>query len=1003
MILNVHKPKQGGYILIGALALAVIIAVGVSMAIRGSQQKMAEARAKEANIQAKLVMDSSISRLITYLDRSLERDGEMSAAKVMDWISTAGFVTSGSSSSNTAYIVQFSANPTTGITPVNTSADLSLYSLCQNDLRPKNAADPLFPDFRMNKMDFQVQVVATSLNTNKYPSFTGTYTLQIRAIPETEWAYFDPGSLAGPSVTLSLDNTINRTTDQNQVHAYIGQIQDGTINAYGAPLAQIEAFNSPINSRFWRGYQPSTPNFSYGGNSKWANSSSVGLSTFAGTALYDNTANITPPSSDAALEVWGTSYVIGQSNNVATEDTLDQYSGAINNSVGNYTANAIPALRGTTVGPIVNQYGQNYYNLITIPPGNPFYDLSGGSGQVAVMDLHAFLVAQKSQVGYIPGGSIIVPTPNLAQAQAIWVTNCSDVGAPNEEVNITFPPSIRVFFGDDVNTAHPGTPTRLKVEGNLGFTPAFTNINILEITNYTGNPRIQSSVTSVDTFETLQRSDLPIDFANDPNLATGVRYDPGLTAGDPASVALFQKLKAWANTQKATLLNQIPNSSGEIWDMYVFPQVEGLNQYYDTSALNPGQDMPGTVVPIPIVTTDVATNMPTGISTNLITQFNYIGVADKVVNCSNAVAGWYGLSQDFQDQYTDPKVQNWKAQDFVTSVTNYDTSITSSGFTVDLIKEYDALLPSTVGTIASYLKVAAVVAWNPEWPNNQDHSTYPFDVSLDAINDLNYFRTNNAVANPAAINKMPFAIAWMTGESTNNVDSFQELLTPVTVNGATAFQTNAITLSAISSADMYDNETTWKDFIYSNWVSYIGDLTLTPDATLGLNNDRYDMNGALVTQPDNDYGSWKGVTTILSKGTVSMNADLSSKIAIPSLNGDLITLPNEFTYRQVAFHFMTLGWTKTNIVTVAGPAPLFNGRMIAEDGIKQLGNLVPTNQVINGQLTLTHRIKSKYLTPAVENKLLQFGVNYNRNTQPAQGAERLYDIRISRVDISRAP
>ena len=539
-----HKPRSDGYILLGALALAVVIAVGVSMAIRGSQQKMAESRAKEANIQARLVMDSSISRLITYLDRALERDGTMSADKVVTWISSAGFVTSGTTASNTAYIVQFSANTDAGIqptiNPVNRSADLSLYSLCKDNIGPKNASDPLFPDFQMNKMDFQVKVTATSLNTNKYPSFTGTYTLQIRAVPETEWAYFDPGVLDGPNIALSLDSSINRTTDQSQVHAYVGQIQDGSLTGVGAWPGKIEAFNSPLNSRFWRNYQPNAPNFSSGGNSKWANSSSVGISTFAGTAMYSTSAS--KPASDTELETWGTSYIVGISNNIAIPDTLDQYGGAIANTLGNYTLNAIPELKGTTVGPTVNQYGQSYFNLVSVPADNPFYEVSGETGQVAVMDLHAFLVAQKQQVGYVPGGVIVVPTPNISQAQSIWVTNCSDVGSPNEEVNITFPPTVRVFFGDDVNTAHPLSPTRLKVEGNLGFTPAYTNLNILEITNYTGNPRLVSQVTAVNEFETLQRSDLPIDFTQDPQLATGVPYDPGLVAADPASKALFQKL-----------------------------------------------------------------------------------------------------------------------------------------------------------------------------------------------------------------------------------------------------------------------------------------------------------------------------------------------------------------------------------------------------------------------------------------------------------------------------
>ena len=61
-----------GYILVGALALAVIVAVAASMAILSSQQKVDEERNKEANINARLAMDSQASRILTLIDRGME-------------------------------------------------------------------------------------------------------------------------------------------------------------------------------------------------------------------------------------------------------------------------------------------------------------------------------------------------------------------------------------------------------------------------------------------------------------------------------------------------------------------------------------------------------------------------------------------------------------------------------------------------------------------------------------------------------------------------------------------------------------------------------------------------------------------------------------------------------------------------------------------------------------------------------------------------------------------
>jgi hypothetical protein len=104
-----------------------------------------------------------------------------------------------------------------------------------------------------------------------------------------------------------------------------------------------------------------------------------------------------------------------------------------------------------------------------------------------------------------------------------------------------------------------------------------------------------------------------------------------------------------------------------------------------------------------------------------------------------------------------------------------------------------------------------------------------------------------------------------------------------------------------------------------------------------------------------------------------------------------------FVQRTIQFNYQTLGWTKTNAPAVPGPAPVFNGRLVVEDGIKRPAGLAPAGLIINGQLTYSHRIK--WLT-ATDPLITQFSVNRNPATIP-QGPDRVYDIRISHVELNR--
>ena len=78
LFIRPHPLKNNrGYILVGALALAVMVAVAASMAILSSQQKVDEERNKEANINARLAMDSQASRILTLIDRGMETNGTL--------------------------------------------------------------------------------------------------------------------------------------------------------------------------------------------------------------------------------------------------------------------------------------------------------------------------------------------------------------------------------------------------------------------------------------------------------------------------------------------------------------------------------------------------------------------------------------------------------------------------------------------------------------------------------------------------------------------------------------------------------------------------------------------------------------------------------------------------------------------------------------------------------------------------------------------------------------
>lgn len=161
----------------------------------------------------------------------------------------------------------------------------------------------------------------------------------------------------------------------------------------------------------------------------------------------------------------------------------------------------------------------------------------------------------------------------------------------------------------------------------------------------------------------------------------------------------------------------------------------------------------------------------------------------------------------------------------------------------------------------------------------------------------------------------------------------------------------------------------------------------------GVNSERYDAAGNW--NPEN-VGVWKSTTfAVLQEQDEITPADNRSdadiQLADPAFYNDT------FVQRTIRFNYQTLGWTKTNAPALPGPAPVFNGRLVVEDGIKRPAGLSPAGLVINGQLTYSHRIKWLSVTDPL---ITQFSVNRNPSTIP-QGPDRVYDIRISHVTLNR--
>lgn len=869
------------------MALAVIIAVAASLAIRGSQHKISESRAKEANIEAKLVLDSAASRLLSHLDRIFEIKGAYSGGELQQWISSQQAIIS------EPYKVDFSI--TNEVLP---EAKTIFAREMARSSATKNPVDPLYPDFEMNRTNLFVDITARSFRPG-YPDFKARYTFQIRAIPVTEWTVFNPGQHR-ENVILTKDAS---DSEHAAAYAYAGTILSGGFTASGTPAQSIEASATDPNHRLWR----ST------GVAKYQNAASLGVLSFHGDY----------PASEpdwGSYETWGEMH--SSTDGAVNDAILTTYSTILN---GITTAKPI----GTTPN----------YSVTQISVNNPLFE-PNGQDKVAMLNLADYL-AESTSIN----GNYVIPPPDTSglPIHTIVVTNASALGTPSDTINLTFPPSVRVFFADDVNTNR----ARLKVEGNIGFIP--TGVNVIQITNYTGNQRMAAPVVySTNEFRLVTREDVTLDTTNE-SFVAHQRY-----------MQMHQQLYRWATNIQARLLSD-PASP-----LFV-ANADQENFFLDFLSIS---NLNSTVKPLISQISDVSTNQTRNIYTNVLNRYNYAGFYFGGQVCGLTQERMVALDTSLTDSHM-ANVTGIPGSFLLNSLEiKTNSTVINQPFADSTIQMLNAKLPALT---RNYTIEATLTGWNP---------------------------TNLAVLFPVVapgnIDSLPYAKAYITIH-TNYAEKYREEISVLQPTGdLESLGTNGPIISRVDPAEVHPFGGTWRNYLWNSWSSgitrapYLGMLIRSGQ---DANSERYDVNGVWNT---NNFGAWKVATTdVLEDYYAQTAADGRSDADIAAADPSYYN--NTFATRFVRFNYQTSGWTKTNLVEIPGPAPAFYGRLVVEDGIKRLSGYPPENLTIHGQVSYTHRIKA---LPETDLRVTQYSVNHNRNTIP-RGPDRVFDIRIAHIDLNR--
>ncbi len=883
--------SRHGFALVGAMVLAVMVCVAASLAIRSSQHRILEARAKEGNIESRLALDSAASRILSQLDRVFEVRGAYGREDLQQWLATQQPSVSG------PYSVTLSA--TNEVVPEDKT--VSTRELAAAGLS-KSTFDPHYPDFWMGQTNFSVDITARAQRQG-YPDFRARYSFRIRAVPVTEWALFNPGrNRENVQLTRDVSDGSHQT-----VHAYVGLVYSGGFSSTGTPASVTDASVSDPNRRLWR-----TGGIA-GGVAKFPNAASEGALSFKG-----DFPDYEPQW--GSYELWGS--LRDASDSVINSEIAGQYD--------NF-------LRTQDWSP---DWITPSYQPIQISHNNPLFDASSqlAGDYVAVLNLAGYLAERSARSLYA------IPAPSLGglPIPTIVVTNAEVLTGTGAPLNLTFPPSVRVFFTGDVNTNF----ARLKVEGNIGFVPK--NTDVLAISNFASRI-FAPGIFATNEFRVVTRADVTLDATNQV-FVEHQRY-----------ALLHQQLYQWASNIQARVL-------GDPASPLYLPTAADENYFLDYLAIS---NLNSTVKPQVSVLTDTTTNRIENIYTNVISRYNYAGVYEQSVCGMLNQQQMTALDTTLVDEHLADALAGIPGAFVLGSlavITNQTAVVRS--FTQEQISQLHDLLPALDGQSAIE---AQLIRWTPT------NLPVPFPPLTEAN-----------------IQTVPYAKAFITIR-TNYAERYREQIdlfqpTPERIS----IGTNGPMLTSVEPTELHPLGGTWRDYLWINWsngISAAPFLGMQIRVGQSANSERYDAAGNW--NPEN-VGAWKSTTfDVLQEQNEITPADNRSDADIQLADPALYN--TTFVQRTIQFNYQTLGWTKTNAPALPGPAPVFNGRLVVEDGIKRPSGLAPTGLVINGQLTYSHRIKWLSGTDPI---ITQFGVNRNPATFP-QGPDRVYDIRISHVELNR--
>lgn len=884
-----------GFALIGVMVLAVTICVAASLALRSSQQRLLEAQAKEGNIEARLALDSAAARILSHLDRVFEIKGAYGRAELQQWMQSQLPSASGS------YSVTFTAS--TDVVPEDKI--VSTRELAENGLS-KHPLDPLYPDLWLGQTDYAVHIIARASRAG-LPGFQARYRYRIRSIPVTEWAVFNPG-WQREEVQLTRDSS---DAGHTAVHAYVGGRYAGGFHPVGTPGTTTDASVSRPNHRLWR--MTANDGLTAAGGAKQPNAASQGVLSFkGGYPDYE-------PQWDS-YELWGNRR--DPTDSIVNHAVAEQY---------------IDFLRTQDWSP---DWITPSYQPAQISQNNPLYDPDAqvAGDYVAVLNLAGYLSERPARDFHA------IPIPYLGglPIPVIVVTNAEVIAGAGTPLNLTFPPSVRVFFTGDVNT----NLARLKIEGNLGFVPK--NTDLLAISNFTQRT-FAPAIFSTNEFRNVSRADITLDATNQ-CFVEHQRY-----------AWLHQQLYQWASNVQVRVLSD-PASPLHV------PEAAAENYFLDFLVISNLND---TVKPQVAIVTDAATNRAVTIHTNVVSRYNYAGIYER---------SFCGLQNEEQTTALDLTLLDGNLTGPLAGIpgafvlggieTTTNQTWISQPLTEERVARYHDLLPVIENPHAVG---AALIEW---LPTNRP-------VSFPPLTEAN-------------IRAAPYAKAFISIH-TNAVERYTEQISLFqTTSQRVPLTTNGPTLSRVSPTETHPSGGTWREYLWMNWSNGISAspyLGMQIRAGQTKDSERYDANGNWI--PDN-VGAWKSTTqVVLQEQDEMVTADNRSQADIQQSDPEFYRAT--FAERTIQFNYRTLGWTKTNAPVLPGPAPIFNGRLVVEDGIKRPAGLSPTGLIINGQLTYSHRVK---WLPRPDPLILQFRVNRNPAVFP-QGPDRIYDVRISHVELGR--